>query len=153
MFGKLTSQTSFALLLCLLLSTLVSLTLLTSCDSDNEPDKKSKSTSESTTSRVGTQDIVLVTDSDEWYVQIFKDHLVYSEAAAITLPAPWSIPTREDAQFLRTLTFPNSERFITSDGYTFGMPSANVSKAGAKTKYSVLGFYRRRTVIVVEIQH
>ena len=95
--------------------------------------------------------LVYATDSTEWRVKIFKEHLLYSEAVSITLPAPWSIPTREEATILRTLTYGDgSERFITSDGYTFGMPSASVSKAGAKTKYSVLGLYIRRTVIVVE---
>ena len=93
--------------------------------------------------------IVLVTDSDEWRVQIFKEHLFYSEAASITLPAPWSIPTREDAAVLRTLEFPSNERFICEGGYTFGMPSASVSKAGNKTKYSLLGLWRRRTVIQI----
>lgn len=93
--------------------------------------------------------VVLETDSDEWQVQIFKEHLLYSEAVAVSLPSPWALPTREDAAILNTLYFAHSERFITSDGYTFGMPSSSVSKAGQKTKYSVLGLYRRRTVIVV----
>ena len=93
--------------------------------------------------------VVLETDSDEWRGQIFKEHLLYSEAVAVSLPSPWVLPTREDAAILKTLDFAHSERFITSDGYTFGMPSASVSKAGQKTKYSVLGLYRRRTVIVI----
>ena len=94
--------------------------------------------------------IVLVTDSDEWHVQIFKEHLFYSEATAVKLPAPWSIPSREDAAILRQFSYPSEERFVTCDGYTFGMPSSSVSKAGAKTKYSVLGLWRRRTTIVIE---
>ena len=93
---------------------------------------------------------VYETDSDEWRVQIFKEHLLYSEAAAVSLPAPWVIPSREDAAILRQLSYPSEERFVTSDGYTFGMPSASVSKAGSKTKYSVLGLWRRRTTIVIE---
>ena len=93
--------------------------------------------------------VVLVTDSTEWRVKVFKEHLLYSEAVAVKLPAPWCVPTKEQAQVLRTLSFPNDERFITSDGYTFGMPSSSVSKAGTKTQYSVLGLYVRRTVIVV----
>ena len=60
------------------------------------------------------------------------------------------LPTREDAAILKTCTYPHNERFITSDGYTFGMPSASVSKAGKKTKYSVLGLYKRTTVITME---
>ena len=95
--------------------------------------------------------IVLVTDSDEWSVQLFKEHLLYSEAVKTNLPAPWAIPTKEEATVLRTLEFasPSGERFITSDGYTFAMPSASVSKAGSKTKYSVLGLWRRKTTIDV----
>lgn len=94
-----------------------------------------------------TGTVVLVTDSDEWHVQIIKEHLFYSEAAGITLSAPWAIPTRNEATILRTLDYPSSERFICEGGYTFGMPSASVSKAGTKTRYSLLGLYRRPTVI------
>lgn len=93
--------------------------------------------------------VVLQTDSSEWRVQIFKEHLFYSEAVETDLPAPWVIPSREEAAVLRTLSFPHDERFITCDGYTFGMPSASVSKAGAKTRYSVLGLYIRKTTIDV----
>ena len=91
-----------------------------------------------------------VTDTTEWRVKIFKEHILYSEVASITLPAPWVLPTREDAAVLRLLEYPHEERFVTSDGYTFGMPSASVSKAGAKTKYSVLGLHKRRTTIIIE---
>jgi len=94
--------------------------------------------------------IVLQTDSDEWRVRLFYEHLLYAEAVQKVLPAPWKIPTKEDATVLKTLEYPHTERFITSDGYTFGMPSASVSKAGAKTKYSVLGLHRQRTVIRIE---
>ena len=96
--------------------------------------------------------LVYATDSTEWRVKIFKEHLLYSEAVAVKLPAPWRLPVREEAQVLRNLEFssPSGERFVTSDGYTFGMPSASVSKAGSKTRYSVLGLHIRRTVIVVE---
>lgn len=92
---------------------------------------------------------VLESDSDEWQVCIVAEGLVYSEAVKTRMPEPWLLPTREDAAVLKTLTFEHGERFITSDGYTFGMPSASVSKAGAKTKYSVLGLWKRRTVIDV----
>ena len=96
--------------------------------------------------------IVLVTDSTEWAVYLFKEHLLYSDAVTVALPSPWHIPTRDEATVLRTLTYasPSGERFITSDGYTFGMPSASVSKAGSKTKYSVLGLHIRKTVITIE---
>ena len=95
--------------------------------------------------------IVFVTDTSEWHVRIFAQHLLYSKAVEVRLPSLWLLPTRDDAAILRTLTYGDgSERFITSEGYTFGMPSASVSKAGAKTKYSVLGLYKRKTVITME---
>ena len=92
---------------------------------------------------------VLESDSDEWQVCIVAEGLVYAEAVKTQMPEPWQLPTRYDAAVLKTLSFEHGERFITSDGYTFGMPSASVSKAGAKTKYSVLGLWKRRTVIDV----
>ena len=92
---------------------------------------------------------VLESDSDEWQVCIVAEGLVYAEAVKTRMPEPWQLPTRDDAAVLKTLSFEHGERFITSDGYTFGMPSASVSKAGAKTKYSVLGLWKRRTVIDV----
>jgi hypothetical protein len=92
---------------------------------------------------------VLESDSDEWQVCIVAEGFVYAEAVKTPMHAPWLLPTRDDAAVLKTLTFEHGERFITSDGYTFGMPSASVSKAGAKTKYSVLGLHKRRTVIDV----
>ena len=91
----------------------------------------------------------LESDSDEWQVCIVAEGLVYAEAVKTQMPEPWQLPTRDDAALLKTLSFEHGERFITSDGYTFGMPSASVSKAGAKTKYSVLGLWKRRTVIDV----
>lgn len=115
-------------------------------DPEQQPDTEVKSVEET----IDTRAVVFSTDSDEWTVQLFKEHLVYSEAVAVKLPAPWSIPTREEATILRTLTYEyGSERFITCDGYTFAMPSSSVSKAGAKTKYSVLGLWRRTTAIDV----
>ena len=94
--------------------------------------------------------IILVTDSTEWHVRLFAEHLLYSKAVEVNLPSPWLLPTREDAAILKTCTYPHDERFITSDGYTFGMPSASVSKAGQKTQYSVLGLWKHRTVIVID---
>ena len=94
--------------------------------------------------------IVFVTDSSEWHVRLFAEHLIYSKAVEVQLPSPWLLPTREDAAILKTCTYPHDERFITSDGYTFGIPSASVSKAGQKTKYSVLGLWKRKTVITME---
>ena len=94
--------------------------------------------------------IVFETDSNEWHVRLFAEHLLYSKAVEVNLPSPWLLPTREDAAILKTCTYPHDERFITSDGYTFAMPSASVSKAGQKTNYSVLGLWKRRTVITQE---
>lgn len=83
-------------------------------------------------------------------MRVFATGKYYADAVEVQLPSPWVIPTREDAQILKTLTYPSSERFITCDGYTFGMPSASVSKAGQKTRYSVLGLWKRPTVIDVQ---
>lgn len=91
--------------------------------------------------------IVFVTDTSEWHVRLFAENLIYSKAVEVNIPSPWLLPTREDAAILKTCTYPHNERFITSDGYTFGMPSASVTKAGQKTKYSVLGLWKRKTVI------
>ena len=122
----------FALLSILLLST--------SCRTD-EPTSPSNTAS--------NEAIVLQTDSDEWHVCVFATGLLYSEAIHVTMPQPWQFPTREDAQVLKTLEYPSEERFVTSDGYAFGMPSASVSKAGSKTRYSVLGLWKRKTTIEV----
>lgn len=94
--------------------------------------------------------IVFVTDSDEWHVCLFAEHLTYSKAVEVPIPSPWLLPTRADAAILKTLTYPHAERFVTSDGYTFAMPSSSVSKAGQKTTYSVLGLWKRPTVIIID---
>lgn len=83
-------------------------------------------------------------------MRLFATGKLYSDAVKVQIPAPWQLPTRMDAQILKTLTYPSDERFVTCDGYTFGMPSASVSKAGSKTKYSVLGIWKRATVIQIE---
>lgn len=93
--------------------------------------------------------VVYETDSTEWRVCVVAKGLLYAEAVAVSMPAPYRIPTKDDAQILKTLTYPSSERFVTSDGHTFSMPSASVTKAGAKTKYSVLGLHIRKTTIDV----
>lgn len=102
--------------------------------------------------QIGTElpsEVVLQTDSDEWNVDFVAEGLYYSEAVGVSVPKPYRLPTKAEAQVLRHLSYPHDERFVTSDGYTFGMPSASVSKAGSKTKYSVLGLWRRRTIIEV----
>jgi len=93
--------------------------------------------------------IVYETDSTEWHVCLIATGKLYAEAVQVSVPAPYRLPTREEAQILKTLTYPHDERFVTSDGYTFGMPSASVTKAGSKTKYSVLGLWVRPTTIDV----
>ena len=94
-------------------------------------------------------EVVCVTDSDEWRIALIAEGLYYHEAVGVSVPEPYRLPTRAEAQVLRWLTYPHDERFVTSDGYTFCMPSASVSKAGSKTKYSVLGLYRRKTKVEV----
>ena len=94
--------------------------------------------------------MVYETDSAEWHVRVFATGMLYADAVEVQMPSPWVIPTREDALILKTLNYESSERFVTSDGYTFGMPSASVSKAGQKTRYSVLGLWKRPTVIEVQ---
>lgn len=150
MFRKFTSRTYCVLpaILCLSLSISVLTVLLSGCSKkeQNEPEQPSGEPQP-----LIEAVIILQTDSDEWQVQLFKEHLLYSEAVAVKLPAPWRLPDREEAKVLKDLSYPtqSGERFVTSDGYTFGMPSASVTKAGAKTKYSVLGLWRRKTIIDV----
>lgn len=96
-----------------------------------------------------SETIVLETDSTEWRVCLFATGKTYAEAMQVTLQKPWNLPTKEDAHVLRLLDYPHDERFVTSDGYTFSMPSVSVTKAGSKTKYSVLGLWVRPTTIDV----
>lgn len=125
--------------LCLLLS-------LSACN-ETEPDTSISTLS----SGLDAEKTVMVTDSTEWIVRIFKEHVLYADVAALILPSPYCLPSKDEAAVLRSFTFGGGkERFVTNDGYTFGMPSASVTKAGAKTKYSVLGLYKRRTVIVIK---
>ena len=118
------------------------LSLFTSCRSD-EPTSHSEQSVES------NETIIYETDSTEWHVRLFATGKFYADAVQIEMPDPWKFPTREDAQVLRTLEYPSDERFVTSDGYTFACPSASVTKAGSKTKYSVLGLWKRITTIDV----
>ena len=111
--------------------------------------KKDEPTDTSDHSVSANEMIVLETDSTEWNVCLVATGKLYSDAVQVSMPAPYRLPTRDEAQTLKTLTYPSSERFVTSDGFTFGCPSASVTKAGAKTKYSVLGLHIRRTTIDV----
>ena len=130
-----------ALIRSLFTSTLL---LAVGCRSVNTPDVPG------THSAGLSETIIYETDSTEWHVCIIARGLTYENAVAVYIPAPWALPTQEDANILKDLNYPNKERFVTSDGYTFGMPSSTVSKAGAKTKYSTLGLWKRKTIIVVE---
>ena len=128
------SHISFALLLIL--------SLFTSCQID-EPTAHSDHF-------VGTNEMVVYdTDSTEWHVRIVANGKLYAEAVQVSVPAPYRLPTKDEAQILKTIEYPSEERFVTSDGYTFGTPSASVTKAGSKTKYSVLGLWVRPTTIDV----
>lgn len=121
---------------------LLALLLLISCRKD-EPSVPSDNSA-------GSDGVVVYeTDSTEWRVCVVATGLLYADAVAVSIPAPYMLPTKDEAQILKTLTYPSSERFVTSDFYTFGMPSASVTKAGAKTKYSVLGLHIRKITIDV----
>ena len=121
------------------------LSLSTSCRSDNEPTAPSDHFV-GTNDKIGTA--VYWTDTNEWRVYVFKTGVLYSSGYYVD--PPYHIPTKEEAKILRTITYgPSGQRYVTCDGYTYGMPSASVSKAGTKTKYSVMGLYIRPTTINV----
>jgi len=134
MFRKYTSRTYYALLL-------IPLLFISGCRSD-EPNAHSDHLAD-------VSKMVYETDSTEWHVCLIATGKTYAEAVQVSMPAPYRLPTKDEAHVLKTLTYPSSERFVTCDLYTFGMPSASVTKAGAKTKYSVLGLYIRPTTIDV----
>ena len=127
---------SFALLITLSL-------FISGCRHKDEPQNPSDHSADA------NKMVIYETDSTEWHVCLLAKGLLYSEAVQVEMPEPWQLPTRSDAQVLKTLEYPSEERFVTSDGYTFGMPSASVSKAGSKTRYSVLGLWKRKTTIEV----
>ena len=121
---------------------LLALLLLISCRKD-EP-------TATTDHSAGADGVVVYeTDTTDWRVCVVATGLLYAEAVAVHIPAPYRLPTKDDAQILKTLTYPSSERFVTSDCFSFAMPSASVTKAGAKTKYSVLALHIRKTTIDV----
>ena len=120
------------------------LMLFVACMPQNQPDDEHIGDATELLSEV-----VCVTDSDEWRIALIAEGLYYDEAVSEPIPDPFRLPTKDEAKVLRSMTYPHDERFVTSDGYTFGMPSASVSKAGSKTKYSVLGLYRRKTKVEV----
>jgi len=138
-------------ILFLSLSISVLTVLLPGCSKkQNEPEQPSGESEQPESEQPSfAEAIVLQTDSTEWWVRVIATGKLYAEAVTVPIPDPYRLPVKEEAQVLRTCTLSSSERFITSDGYTFGMPSASVSKAGQKTKYSVLGLSIRKTVIDV----
>ena len=119
--------------------------LLLSCSKkQNDPDDPN-----SESSILKSAIVIHETDSDRWEITLIRQHVLYS--GDLSVPSPMRLPDRSEASVLKGYTYePNDERFVTSDGYTFGMPSASVTKAGQKTKYSVLGLYRYKTVIDVQ---
>ena len=121
-------------------------TALVGCKHSNGKDEPTDTSDHSVSAN---EMVVLETDSTEWHVRLVSTGKLYADAVQVAIPAPYRLPTREEAQTLKTLTYPSDERFVTSDGYTFGMPSVSVTKAGAKTKYSVLGLHIRPTTIDV----
>lgn len=126
---------------------LLSLSLcMSACHGRTEEELNPSDLTNPTESKAGT--VVYQTDSTEWIVYVFRSGVLASESYSV--PEPYHIPTHEEASVLRHITYGASgRRYLTDDGYTFGMPSASVSKAGQKTKYSVLGLYIRATTIVV----
>lgn len=116
---------------------------LVACSPQNVPEH-----TEQTPIDASSGTIVFETDSDEWRVYVFARGVLYGSSYSVD--SPYHIPTRDEAYVLKTLTFgSNEQRYVTCDGYTFGMPSASVTKAGTKTKYSVLGLWRRQTTYFV----
>lgn len=121
--------------------------LLAGCSSV-EPDKPPTTEQQDTIPPQGT--VVYRTDSTLWTVYIFQTGVLYGSGYSVD--SPYHIPTKAEATVLHTISYVpgNGERFVTCDGYTFGMPSASVTKAGQKTKYSVLGLYIKPAYILVE---
>ena len=123
---------------------------LTSCSKNDQNNPDDPTTSGLNYTQGDSGDLVYEDEESEWYVHIFKTGMVYDQASKVVLPDPWYIPSREEGQILRTIPYGDGKwRFVTNDGYTFGMPSASVSKAGAKKEYAVLGLRKRIKVIVV----
>ena len=119
---------------------------LVGCTARNVPSVEPPSDTIPNEPHVGTA--VFWTDTTEWILYVFATGVLVSDVYSV--PEPYHVPTHDEAQTLRLLTYGvYGQRYLTDDGYTFGMPSASVTKAGTKTKYSVLGLFIRSTVIVV----
>ena len=134
----------YALLLCLSL-------FISACHKDEpeNPTVEQNHSKEPSAAIDSTRMVVLDTDSAEWIVYTECTDVLYNDAYSVK--SPYHIPTREEAAILKTCTYGDgSQRFVTSDGYTFGMPSVSVTKAGMKTKYSVLGLHIRHNIYDIE---
>lgn len=119
--------------------------LLVGC-SANEPTQHAQQPQD-TTPPFGTA--VYWTDSTEWRVNVFASGVLYGSGYSVD--SPYHIPTKAEAYTLKAITYGEAgNRYVTCDGYTFGMPSASVTKAGSKTKYNVLGLWQRPTIIHIE---
>ena len=148
MFRKFASRTYCVRLVIWCLSLFISV-LTTAALTGCKHSKKDEPTDTSDHFVGANEMVVFESDSTEWHVCVIATGKLYAEAVQVSVPAPYRLPTKDEAQILKTLTYPNDERFVTSDGYTFGMPSASVTKAGSKTRYSVLGLWKRKTTIDV----
>lgn len=121
--------------------TSILLLILIGC-SENAPDSQSNIEKYELTT-------VLVTDSDEWQVCVIRSNIL-AYTGDFSVPEPIHLPTLSEAHILKTLTYPYEQRFLAKEGtYTFAMPGKCIA-AGRKTKYSVLGLYRRKTVIEIQ---
>ena len=86
---------------------------------------------------------IYMNDSIEYLAYVAYEDIL--SGTPVTLDTLFRLPTHEEAQLFKTLTYgEEGVRYLTDDGYTFGMPSKSVTKAGTKTKYSVLAVHRRR---------
>ena len=127
---------------------LLSLSLCMSACRGRTEEELNPSDKQSTNTAI-TGTVVYRTDSTEWMVYVFKTKVYASDD--LTVPAPYRLPTHEEAQVLRHIKYGvSNQRYLTDDGYTFGMPSASVTKAGSKTIYGLIGIYIRPTTIYIE---
>lgn len=138
------------ILFVLLLIVGLSSSVLQSCSHKEEvesPDGKVHLLADSVSA--ATDKIVLVTDSDEWHCRVFKEGVKLEDLKLYALPSPWRLPTRDEAKVMRHCKYKTDagERFFTDDGHTFQMPSSSVTQAGSKKTYTIVGLWRRRTVI------
>ena len=60
-------------------------------------------------------EVVCVTDSDEWKVALVADGMYYHEAVGVSVPEPYRLPTKAEAQVLRWLTYQSDDGSKTID--------------------------------------